>query len=157
MITLIGTLLGFIGAAFPELLKLFRDTQDRKHELSVMKLQMDAQEKGHTQKLDEINTYGDIAESLALNDRVKPIGIEWVDALAASVRPVITYAFFILYVIVKCAQFFLMMHGTPELPWLGTMTIGQAISSLWTSEDQGIFSAIIAFWFGSRTMAKFSK
>jgi hypothetical protein len=32
MITLFGALLGFLGSLMPEVLKLFRDVQDRKRE-----------------------------------------------------------------------------------------------------------------------------
>ncbi len=43
MITLLGSLLGFLSAAFPDFLKLFRDAQDRKHELKILELQMQQQ------------------------------------------------------------------------------------------------------------------
>lgn len=36
MITLLGSLLGFISAAFPDLLKIWRDAADRKHELTIL-------------------------------------------------------------------------------------------------------------------------
>ena len=41
MITLIGSLIGFLGAAFPDMLKLFKDGQDRKHELVILQMQME--------------------------------------------------------------------------------------------------------------------
>ena len=46
MITLLGSLLGFLSAAFPDFLKLFRDAQDRKHELKILELQMQQQAQG---------------------------------------------------------------------------------------------------------------
>ncbi len=51
MLTLLGSLLGLIGSAFPELIKLFRDTQDRKHELAVLDRQMEVQKLGQSQRL----------------------------------------------------------------------------------------------------------
>ena len=69
-----------------------------------------------------------------------------------SVRPIITYAFFGLYFLVKCAQFHLLLH--PTLPWQVNMTMAQALVSLWTEEDIAIFSAIMAFWFGQRALMK---
>lgn len=36
MLTLLGSLLGFLNSTFPEFLKLFRDSQDRKHELAIL-------------------------------------------------------------------------------------------------------------------------
>ncbi len=136
MITLLGSLVGFISAAFPDLLKLFRDHQDRKHELTILRLQIEQQAQGHQQRLEEIHVEADIAESKALYKTFYS-GIKWVDALNGTVRPVIAYSFFILYAVIKAMQF------SADLPWL-----------LWTAEDQAIFAGIISFYFGQRAMSK---
>ena len=136
MITLIGALLGFIGSAFPDILKIWRDSADRKHELAILQMQMEQQKQGHTNRLEEINVQADIAESRALY-KTYNTGIKWVDALNGTVRPVIAYSFFILYAVVKAMQF------SADLPWL-----------LWTAEDQAIFAGIISFYFGQRAMSK---
>ena len=94
MITLLGSLLGFISSAFPDLLKIWRDAADRKHELAILHMQMEQQRQGHTQRLEEIQVQADVAESKALYAHAsQPSGVKWVEALRASVRPVITYAF----------------------------------------------------------------
>jgi hypothetical protein len=165
MIALISALLGFVSSAVPDFIKLFRDAKDRAHEISLLKLQMEydreklaatASENVHArmQQLQAIEIQADTAEQMLLNARVKEslTGIHWVDALAGSVRPMITYAFFALYVLVKCAQFFILMN--PSLPWQNNLTVAQALVSLWTEEDIAIFSAIMAFWFGSRALMK---
>lgn len=136
MMTLLGSLLGFISAAFPDFLKLFRDAQDRKHELKILEMQMAQQAQGHANRLEEIHVEADIAESRALY-KTYNTGIRWVDALNGTVRPVIAYSFFILYAVVKIMQF------SADLPWL-----------LWTEEDQAIFAGIISFYFGQRAMSK---
>ena len=136
MITLLGSLLGFISAAFPDLLKIWRDAADRKHELAILQMQMEQQKQGHTNRLEEINVQADIAESRALY-KTYNTGIRWVDALNGTVRPVIAYSFFILYAAVKMMQF------SADLPWL-----------LWAEEDQAIFAGIISFYFGQRAMSK---
>jgi hypothetical protein len=136
MITLIGSLIGFVSAAFPDLLKLFRDAQDRKHELRILEMQMEQQRQGHAQRLEEVGIQADIAESKALY-KTYNTGIRWVDALNGTVRPVIAYSFFILYASVKVMQF------SADLPWL-----------LWNEEDQAIFAGIISFYFGQRAMSK---
>ena len=81
------------------------------------------------------------------------LGIVWVDALAGSVRPMINYCFFAAYLLIKLCQFGMLMN--PALPWQPHMTVTEAIAALWTPDDMGIFSAIIAFWFGSRALSKF--
>ena len=136
MITLLGALLGFISSAFPDLLKIWRDAADRKHELAILQMQMEQQRQGHTNRLEEINVQADIAESRALY-KTYNTGIRWVDALNGTVRPVIAYSFVILYAVVKVMQF------SADLPWL-----------LWTAEDQAIFAGIISFYFGQRAMSK---
>lgn len=161
MIALVSALLGFVSSALPDLLKLFRDGKDREHEITLLKLQMAYdKERGAAvgiQQLQAIEAQSFLAEQTALNERLKDnlTGIHWVDALAGSVRPIITYAFFGLYFLVKCAQFHLLVH--PQLPWQNTMSLAQALVSLWTEEDIAIFSAVIAFWFGQRAMAKMKK
>ena len=66
MLTLLGSLLGFLSSAFPDFLKLWRDHADRKHELAILQMQMKQQRQGHTHRLEEINVQADIAESRAL-------------------------------------------------------------------------------------------
>lgn len=136
MITVLGSLLGFLSAAFPDFLKLFRDEQDRKHELKILEMQMQQQAQGHMNRLEEIQVNADIAESQALY-KTYNTNIGWVDALNGTVRPVIAYAFFLLYAVVKAMQF------SADMPWL-----------LWTVEDQAIFAGIISFYFGQRAMGK---
>jgi len=63
MLTLLGSLLGFITSAFPQLLGLIKDWQDRRHELAILDRQMEMQKLGHTQRLEEIAITADIAES----------------------------------------------------------------------------------------------
>ena len=51
MLTLLGSLLGFLSSTFPEFLKLFRDSQDRKHELAILDRQIEQQRLGHSSVL----------------------------------------------------------------------------------------------------------
>ena len=144
MITLFGALIGFLGSLAPDLLKLLRDHTDRKHELTILRLQMEQQQQGHQQRLEEIHVEADIAESKALYKTFYS-GIKWVDALNGTVRPVLAYAFFLLYFTIKCMQFAMVDLAGP-LPWHMQM--------LWSVEDQAIFAGIISFYFGQRAMSK---
>jgi len=71
----------------------------------------------------------------------QPSKIKWIAGLSASVRPMITYTFFILYIGLKVADFLKVGHMAP----------------IWTDEDQGIFCAVIGFWFGQHAFAKIRK
>lgn len=165
MIAFFSALLGFISSCVPDFIKLFRDGRDRAHEITLLKLQMDydrerlaaaatQQRERHAVQLEAIAMHADATEQTALNARMKDnlTGIHWVDGLAGSVRPIITYAFFALYFVVKLAQFRLLID--PALPWQHSLSSSQAMVALWTEEDVAIFSAVIAFWFGHRAMTK---
>ncbi len=145
MITLLSSLLGFFGSAFPDFLKLFKDAQDRQHELKILELQLAQQAQGHSNKLEEIRASADISESQALY-KTYSVGIHWVDALNGTVRPVLAYAFFGLYALTKMLQFSLIDD-----------TIPASIFILWQEEDQAIFAGIISFYFGQRAMSKLRK
>ena len=66
MLTLLGSLLGFVTSAIPDIMSLFRERADRKHELAVLDRQMEQMRLGHNQRLEEIEIQADIAESKAL-------------------------------------------------------------------------------------------
>jgi hypothetical protein len=149
MLTLLGSLLGFISSAFPDFLKIWQDKQDRAHELQILDCQMEQMRLGHNQRLEEIGVNADISESLALlkHDN-QPSGVTWVDGLRASVRPVITYAFFLLFTTVKtCALFVLVVDQG--------MDFVVALPQIWDPETQALFAACMSYWFGARSLAKF--
>lgn len=165
MIALLSALLGFVSSATPDLLKLFRDAKDRAHEITLLKLQMEYEQMRQklaasessaerSARLEAVAMQTHQAEEALLNTRLREqmTGIHWVDALAGSVRPMLTYSFFVLYVGVKCAQFHLLV--APSLPWQQGLSLAQALVALWNEEDIAIFSAIMAFWFGSRIMPR---
>ncbi|MFZ4124585.1 MAG: hypothetical protein ACOYJ2_00745 [Rickettsiales bacterium] len=165
MIALLSALVGFISSGIPEFIKLFRESKDRSHEITLMKLQMEydreklaaARESEQLQRavrLQEIEVQADIADTRTLSQRVSDsrVGIAWVDALAGSVRPTITYLFFLLYALTKWAQYQLLVasHQSP-------VASAEAIILLWTQDDMAIFTAIIAFWFGQRMIARMKR
>lgn len=168
MIALFSALLGFFSSAFPEFIKLFREKKDRAHEITLLQLQMDydreklrdaheGRRAEQAYKLEAIELMRDMKESADLNARPdgtgeRRSGLVWVDALSGSVRPMITYLFFVMYACVKFAQYHLLL--SPTLPWQTPLSHPQAVVVLWTEDDMAVFTAIIAFWFGSRMFRK---
>jgi len=144
MMTLLATLLGFISSTFPDLLKVWKDGADRKHELEILKLQLEQQKQGHVNRLEEIQVAADSVEAKALY-RTYSIGIKWVDALNGTVRPVLAYSFFVLYSAVKYAQISIL---------LDSVNIMEAFPMIWNEEDQTIFAGITSFYFGARAFSK---
>jgi hypothetical protein len=144
MVTLFASVAGFITSIFPEIIKYLRDKSDKQHELEMLKKQIEFSQNTSEHKLEEIYLAQDIIESKALYSTFKS-GILWVDALNASVRPVLAYSFFLLYLIVKYMQYQLVKD---------TCDVLLNVEILWTVEDQAIFAGIISFYFGQRTINK---
>jgi hypothetical protein len=147
MVTLLSSLIGFIGAMVPDVFALLRERQDRQFEREMLALQLKQQELGRSERLDEVRARTDAAEARALYQTWKT-GVEWVDALNGTVRPVLAYAFFLLYASTKLLQWGLLDTASP-LPW--------QVQALWGEEDQAIFAGIISFYFGQRAFGKLRK
>lgn len=159
MISILGALLGFLGSAFPEFLKLWKDRADKKHELAVLDKQIEMQKFLGTQRLEEINVQADIEETKAIHPiepsvlEWKPTGKWWIDILTlivylynSCVRPTITYAFFAVYALVKIAQAKSVLTFYSNLKWY------DAIGKTWGDDDMAVFCTIIGYWFGARSM-----
>ena len=149
MLTLLGALLGFFSSSFPEVLKFFNQKRDRAHELSIMDKQIELAKSGQISRLEEVRLQAESAEQVALYQHAQLSSVKqtslWVDALAASVRPVITYAFFGLYGVIKVSQWMLLTH---------TLSAAQSFVFLWSAEDEALFAAVMSFWFGHRALIK---
>ena len=171
MLTLLSTLISFLMGGLPKLLDFFQDRSDKRHELELAQMQIqrelemrkvgfEAQERVeqiHTQQL-MLETSTQVKTSLidaqkaemqaiyahdtALNEGTS----QWMKNLRASVRPVITYGFFLLLCGIDCA---LIYHGF-------TTNIGfqEMADQLWDDETQALFASIIAFHFGGRAFGK---
>ena len=70
----------------------------------------------------------------------------FISALQASVRPVITYFFFILFGTIKGLAVYVAVKEGDD--------VSQAILNSWDQETAILFSTVISFWFGGRAMRK---
>lgn len=105
MLTLLGSLLGFLTSIFPDTLRFFQEKRDHHHHLLVLEMQykmlrlsqhLDFQKTLHT-----IEAAENIQESKRLAQSTVVTNIRWLEALRGSVRPTLTYIFFFVYVLVK--------------------------------------------------------
>lgn len=148
MISLLGSLLGFGTSFAPKILDVVKSGQEHKQKLELMKLRMEMAEKGTTLKIKELDAEADIAETKGIYEHDKNLdGGGFVNALRASVRPVITYAFFLLFIGVEVSLLVAMLND-------GTNMI-EALPILWNDEVMAIFAAILSFWFGNRAVSKY--
>jgi hypothetical protein len=148
MISLLGTLLGFGTSIIPEVLGYFKQRQANEQELRMLEAKAKYADKLSELKIKELDAQADIseAENIYKHDQSLDAG-PFVNGLRGSVRPVITYLFFLMFAAVKGTLIYAMIT-TQNMDW----TI--AIQMAWDNETAAIFSAIIAFWFGNRAMGK---
>ena len=149
MITLLGSLLGFGTSFLPEVLGYFRANQEHKHAMQKAQLELDLMAKRSELKLQIMDKEADIKEAAGLykHDNIDAGG--FINALRGSVRPVITYMFFALFVAIKVVALLAFMDNGSEL--------GDALTLIWDDATAGLFAAIMSFWFGNRAVSKYVK
>ena len=143
MMSLLGSLLGFGTSFLPEVLNYFKQQQEHKQRLELMKAQSEL-------RLKELDFEADIEESKGIYEHDRSIDAGgFVNALRGSVRPVITYAFFGLFCAVEAVIVVKVLDSGGD--WKA------AVELLWSGETQGLFAAIMSFWFGNRAVSKYRK
>lgn len=148
MMTVIGSIIGFLGSAVPSIVDHFGKKEANKKEIEVLRMQMALAEKNADIDLTKF-------QAMALDNEHQRLiahdismqqdkgALSW---LRKSVRPVITYLFFALFAAVKIAALNEALNSSGDFNY--------AIKIVWDEETQAIFAAIISFWFGSRALEK---
>ena len=150
MMTIIGSLLGFGTSFLPEVLNYFKRGQEQKYELQRMQMQMELMAKKSELKISELDKEAEIKETEGLykHDDVDAGG--FINALRGSVRPIITYAFFGLFVAIKVTALLSLMNQSG-------VSLNMALDTIWDDQTAGLFAAIMSFWFGNRAVSKYYK
>ena len=171
MSAILGSLLGFASSLLPNVVDFFQKKEERKQKNEEHRLNLEAMQIEHRQKIEllklqsqvditksaqsikELEAQGDLeqtkqiyAHDTILNQKNEN---KFVSALSASVRPVVTYVFFIMFLAVKSVALY--------LAYKNNVSLDQLINVVWNDETNAIFAAVISFWFGQRAMQKFSK
>jgi hypothetical protein len=160
MMTLISTLLGFASGGLPKVLDFVQDRGDKKHELALMAAGREreialakegfvAQARVEEIKTEQIAMQTQAQEKLAMWKHDMKIGegaSTWVINLRASVRPIVTYLFVGLLIVVDVAGiWYAYSTGVP---------FAAAMDMVFSDDEMSILAAIIAFWFGSQAFSK---
>ena len=144
-LTIIGAILGLATSTLPRIVGLFEARQNNAHELKVMEANRIAAKDEAEWRMQEAEIAAAGAHNEAVYATVQQTGT-WTDSFRATVRPVITYAFFALFCTVKASHTIVAYQS-------GEAAI-HAIASVWDEETAALFSTIMAFWFGSRIMRR---
>jgi hypothetical protein len=141
MLSLLGSLLGFGTSFLPSILNFFKEKRDQSHELAMMDKQLEQQIAIGAQKLQMTHVDADIRESEALlkhDAKLNEKASRWVVNMSASVRPVMTYLFFVEFFALSAAVFFDVISK-------------EEYNQIWNDPTQALFATVVSFWFGSRT------
>jgi hypothetical protein len=147
MLALLMPFLGIVGGLLPSIVRIFELKQERSYEIELTKIRLDAAERAASLQYNIEMVKADAVERQSLLDHDKSIdGGKFINALRASVRPVITYTFFFVFLAVKVSAAYVMINTGQSVP--------QMLQAVWDPDTMALFSTIIAFWFGSRVMEK---
>jgi len=144
MVTLLASIAGFISSIIPEIIKYFKDINDKKHELDILNKQIEYNATNAAKSLEEIHISRDILEQASLYSTYKT-EIKWVDTLNGSVRPILAYSFFLMYVGVKYLQYKAISSSAYIIEYM---------EIIWSIDDQAIFAGIISFYYGQQTFRR---
>ena len=140
MFTLIGSALGFATSFLPKIMDYFQSKSDNAHELAMLEAMA-------SNRREEMSLDAEIREVETIHEHDSKIsGGKFIDGLRASVRPVITYLFVGLFIFVEVSAYLIMLDQG--------MSAIAASQMVWSAEINGLFAAIISFWFGGRTFGK---
>ena len=164
MLSLISSLMGFAAGGVPKLLDnvftMVQDKGDKKHELAMMAANRErelalakegfiAQLAVEEIKTEQVAMQTQTQERLGMYKHDMKIGegaSTWVINLRSSVRPVVTYIFVGLLVVVDIAGI-----------WYAYSTgvaFADAMNMVFSDDEMSILAAIISFWFGSQAFNK---
>jgi hypothetical protein len=147
MLALLSPLFGILVSLLPSIVRMFERKQEIRYEIELTKIKIDAAERQADLNFNVEMVKGDAESRQSALDHDKSLdGGKFINALRASIRPVITYAFFFLFCAVKIAAAYVMLSTGQSVP--------EMLDAVWDVETMSLFSTIVAFWFGSRMIEK---
>jgi len=150
MLALLSPFFGIIGSLLPSIVRIFERKQEIKYEIELTKIKLDAAERQADLQysVEMVKSDSNLRQSALDHDKSLDGG-KFINALRASIRPIITYSFFLLFVTVKVAAAYVMIVNGQDIPTM--------LDAVWDVDTMSLFSTIIAFWFGSRVMERQSR
>ena len=160
MLTLISTALSFLMGGLPKLMDFFQDKSDKSHELELARMQTErelqmmergflAQARVEEIRTEQVQMETQAQERSAMYAHDIAIGqgaSQWVINLRASVRPMVTYLFVFLLIVVDIASIW--------WAWSSGAAFAESIPMVFDADEMQILASIIAFWFGTQAFSK---
>jgi hypothetical protein len=148
MLTLLGSLLGFAGSAVPQVIDFFKNKEEAKKNIELIKLEIMAKQRGVELDIKLLQAKQEYEEQQRLIEHDIALGQQggFINALRAFVRPFITYVFFITFIGVKIVLVYSVLQTGGDMK--------EAVMVAWDDETEALFAAVMSFWFGSRAMPR---
>lgn len=145
---LFSTILGAITGLVPGIIKFFELREQNAHQIEVLKLQMQSNKQNAELQISVSNAQADIQQQQSLYAfDAAASGIRWIDGLRSSVRPLITYVFFAVWLAIEVL---LLSYGLQN-----SYDLLQLAKVVWSEDTAAMFGAIVGFWFGNRALEKY--
>jgi len=143
MIGIVSAVVGLLTSAIPSLVKILEKRQESSHEIKLMEMRIEAASKGIDLQRYIEDSKADIEEGKSVRQHDALVaGDGWIFTLRTAVRPVLTFLFFFLFLIIKLVAVFAMLQqGAPVV---------EILDAVWDEYTVAIFGSIIGFWFGHR-------
>src|SRR3954462_785008 len=144
--TILGSVLGFLASLLPDVFGIVRDHfAPQKQPTIYNPNQYDGQvvAEGEPAPAAKPPAEHPLPDDLRTGDA--PLHYKVLDVLRASVRPVLTYAFFTLFAYIKLNAMYYAFHADH------TRAV-DLLPILWDEGTEALFAAVLSFWFGSRAM-----
>ena len=143
MIGIVSAVVGLLTSAIPSLVKILEKRQESSHEIKLMEMRIEAASKGIDLQRYIEDSKADIEEGKSVRQHDALVaGDGWILTLRTAVRPVLTFLFFFLFLIIKLVAIFAMLQqGAPVV---------EILNAVWDEYTVAIFGSIIGFWFGHR-------
>lgn len=146
--TLLGGVFGGVLRLAPEVFKMFDRANERKHELAMVQAEMEfARVRGEiamrqTEAAMTVAELDTMAQAIKEQASTAKAAGRFVAAVSALVRPMVTYAFLMLYAAVKVSAFGIAVEQGGN--WR------EVLVTMWGTDDLAVFNMILSFWFVGR-------
>lgn len=151
ILTVISTLLGLLTSTVPSLINYFTRKRELEYDIELTKLKVEAAKNGLELNRDITDIKAVVEEGNNIRDNDSKLdGGSFVNSLRASVRPVITYTLFAMFIGVKlCVAIIILVSGS-----VSVANMKLALDAILDENTMAIISTILGYYFGARALEK---
>lgn len=155
MITLLSAIFGFVSSFLPNVFKMLENKQNHAYNLELQQLEIKrleivratTSENNHLQEeLAKISAAASSDKTVHDHDVSLADDSTFFGKLRASIRPIVTYTFFLMFIGIKLAFFW--------IAWSAGAPLDKIVLVVWDETTAALFGSIMGFWFGGRVSDK---